>query len=113
MICKKEFTISVTVAGGLTATHGEIVDTLVLPAAFSCSSGLLEAVSRAKSARMTAIPQVDAVNRLHKRPAPLMVFTCVEAVKRVLGLHRRLVFTPWQLYRHLLNDFYNKEIVYG
>ena len=48
-------------------TLREIVDTLVLPAAFSCSSGLLEAVSRAKSARMTAIPQVDAVNRLHKQ----------------------------------------------
>ncbi|MFA5592593.1 MAG: hypothetical protein WC989_04685 [Micavibrio sp.] len=35
------------------------------------------------------------------RPAPFMLFTCVEAVKRVLGIHRRLVVTPWQLYRHL------------
>ncbi len=36
-----------------------------------------------------------------KKPAPWMMFTCVEACKRVLGLHNRLIFTPWQLYRHL------------
>jgi len=35
------------------------------------------------------------------RPAPLGLFTCVEAVKRVLGLHDRWIFTPWQLYRRL------------
>ncbi|PZO79297.1 MAG: hypothetical protein DI626_11610 [Micavibrio aeruginosavorus] len=35
------------------------------------------------------------------RPAPFMIFTCVEAVKRVLGIHCRKVVTPWQLYRHL------------
>jgi hypothetical protein len=35
------------------------------------------------------------------KPAPFMLFTCVEAVKRVLGIHRRAVFTPWQLYQHL------------
>lgn len=46
------------------------------------------------------------VNRAHLRPAPFMMFTCVEAVKRVLGLHAWHVLTPWQLYRHLerLND---------
>ncbi|MEM6781027.1 MAG: hypothetical protein AAF569_04105 [Pseudomonadota bacterium] len=36
-----------------------------------------------------------------KKPAPVMFFTCVEAVKRVLGLHQFFIFTPWQLYRHL------------
>ncbi len=48
-------------------------------------------------------------NRVVKAPlrrnitkaAPFMLFTCVEAVKRVLGIHNRGVFTPWQLYRHL------------
>lgn len=35
------------------------------------------------------------------RAAPLMVFTCVEAVKRILGVHRRSIVTPWQLYRYL------------
>ncbi len=36
-----------------------------------------------------------------RRPAPTMVFTCVEACKRVLGIRKRWIFTPWQLYRHL------------
>ena len=35
------------------------------------------------------------------KPAPFMLFTCVEAVKRVLGLHAAFVLTPWQLFRHL------------
>jgi hypothetical protein len=35
------------------------------------------------------------------RIAPLRMFTCVEAVKRVLGIHARSVNTPWQLYRYL------------
>jgi hypothetical protein len=34
-------------------------------------------------------------------PAPIRPFTCVEAVKRVLGLHAPWVVTPWQLYRLL------------
>lgn len=33
--------------------------------------------------------------------APLRPFTCVEAVKRILGIHAPWVLTPWQLYRHL------------
>jgi hypothetical protein len=33
--------------------------------------------------------------------APLRPFTCVEAVKRVLGIHAPWVTTPWQLYRYL------------
>jgi hypothetical protein len=41
------------------------------------------------------------LDRNHRRPAPLGVFTCVEAVKRILGLHARFVLTPWQLFRHL------------
>lgn len=41
------------------------------------------------------------LNRAHKKPAPVMLYTCVEAVKRVLGLHTWGVMTPWQLYRHL------------
>lgn len=35
------------------------------------------------------------------RSAPLRPFTCVEAVKRVLGVHAPWVATPWQLYRYL------------
>ncbi len=32
-----------------------------------------------------------------RKPAPLGVFTCVEAVKRVLGIHAVSVVTPWRL----------------
>ena len=37
------------------------------------------------------------------KPAPWAVLTCVEAVKRIIGLHKRFIITPWQLYHHLLN----------
>ena len=36
-----------------------------------------------------------------QRPAPFSVYSCVEAVKRVLGIHKRRIITPWQLYRYL------------
>ncbi len=32
------------------------------------------------------------------RRAPLGLFTCVETVKRILGIQARWVLTPWQLY---------------
>jgi len=35
------------------------------------------------------------------RAAPWAPYTCVELVKRVLGVRRRWLLTPWQLYRHL------------
>jgi hypothetical protein len=35
---------------------------------------------------------------------PWRPFTCVEAVKRALGLDAPDVWTPWQLYRHLLRE---------
>jgi hypothetical protein len=38
------------------------------------------------------------------RMAPVLPFTCVEAVKRILGIHAWAVVTPWQLYRHLIQD---------
>ena len=36
-----------------------------------------------------------------RRLAPWRPYTCVEAVKRALGLRLPYVFTPWQLYRTL------------
>lgn len=52
-----------------------------------------------KSRGQRVIPaQLD---RSRRRPAPWRPFTCVEAVKRVLGIHARGIMTPWQLYRHL------------
>lgn len=35
------------------------------------------------------------------RTAPWRPYTCVEAVKRILGVRAPWVLTPWQLYRHL------------
>lgn len=42
--------------------------------------------------------------RIHVPPrkcAPWMMFTCVEAVKRFLGIQERRIVTPWQLYQFL------------
>lgn len=36
-----------------------------------------------------------------RRPAPWRPYTCVEAVKRLLGVQAAWVLTPWQLYRFL------------
>jgi hypothetical protein len=38
------------------------------------------------------------------RAAPWAPFTCVEAVKRALGIRARFVLTPWQLFRHLTRE---------
>jgi glutamine synthetase len=47
-------------------TLREMVDTLVLPAAFSYSGSLVEAAARAKTARIAAVPQVEAANHVGK-----------------------------------------------
>ncbi len=41
------------------------------------------------------------IDKTSNKAAPLAIFSCVEAVKRVLGIHQRGVITPWQLYRYL------------
>lgn len=41
------------------------------------------------------------VARPLKKTASVSVFTCVEAVKRIIGLHNWRVHTPWQLYKYL------------
>ncbi len=48
----------------------------------------------------------------HKTPAPWMLFTCVEAVKRVLGIHKLMIFMPWQLYQYLTNPYRNQSHIY-
>jgi hypothetical protein len=42
-----------------------------------------------------------AVRRDEPRAMEWRLFTCVEAVKRVLGIHAPWVVTPWQLYHHI------------
>jgi hypothetical protein len=37
------------------------------------------------------------------RLAPIRPFTCVEAVKRLIGIHAPWTLTPWQLFDHLID----------
>ena len=41
-------------------------------------------------------------------PAPWGIFSCVESVKRVLGIHKRRIITPWQLYKYLQKSTLNQ-----
>lgn len=51
------------------------------------------------------------VRPLTARVLPWRPFTCVEAVKRALGLHARGVFTPWQLCQRIKTDKKEKIIL--
>ena len=51
------------------------------------------------------------VRPLMARVLPWRPFTCVEAVKRALGLHESGIFTPWQLYTLIKNDNEEKIIL--
>ena len=44
------------------------------------------------------------------KSAPWMLFTCVEACKRILGIHSRSIFTPWQLYQYLNSEIREKSV---
>ncbi len=45
---------------------------------------------------MRVVPWV--VRQPPEHPAPIALYTCVEAAKRILGIHARRVLTPWNLY---------------
>jgi hypothetical protein len=45
------------------------------------------------------------------RPQPWRLFTCVEAVKRLLGIEGRWIFTPWQLARCLRRDYDARRVM--
>ena len=36
------------------------------------------------------------------KPAPIGLFTCVETIKRLLGIHNFFILTPHQLYKFLM-----------
>ncbi len=73
-------------------TLREMVDTLVLPAAFSYSASLLEAVSLARSARIAAVPQVAAVTAINKDIKELQKHraTLEKVVDKAESLHESL-----------------------
>lgn len=41
------------------------------------------------------------IDKGHRKVSPLVFFSCVETIKRILGIHQRFIVTPWQLYRFL------------
>jgi hypothetical protein len=51
---------------------------------------------------LTVVETVVRQPPLH--PSPVGLYSCVEAVKRVLGLQERWVLTPGQLYDHLTQN---------
>ena len=53
---------------------------------------------RARGYRVLRAPKLQPPRRM-ALPSP---FTCVEAMKRLIGLHDWRVLTPWQLYRRML-----------
>jgi glutamine synthetase len=74
-------------------TLREMVDTLVLPAAFDYSGRLAEAASQAKNAGIKAIPQVDAANKLGVAITELQKHrtTLGKVIDKAEGLHEDLV----------------------
>lgn len=67
-----------------------------------CAVGLFSAEELARWYRDLGLLVVETrVREAPFRPAPVSPFTCVEAVKRVLGIHAPWTLTPWQLYRLL------------
>ena len=62
-----------------------------------CGDELLDVLSREGCLLMP----VKFDSAPERRALPWRLFSCVEAVKRVLGLRAATVLTPWQLFRHL------------
>ncbi|MCK6417818.1 MAG: hypothetical protein L6Q57_02625 [Alphaproteobacteria bacterium] len=60
---------------------------------------------RARGHKVVAAPLARV-----RREAPWMPLTCVEVVKRILGLHQRFILTPWQLYRYLVDGRWSMVI---
>jgi hypothetical protein len=46
---------------------------------------------------VTKLPVIDTPDKI----APIFPMSCVETIKRLIGLHHRWVITPYQLYRAL------------
>ncbi len=74
-------------------TLREMVDTLVLPAAFGYSGELAEAAAQAKSAGIKSIPQIDAANKLGASISELQKHrtTLGKVIDKAEGLHDDLV----------------------
>lgn len=45
-----------------------------------------------------------------RRSLPPTFCSCVETVKRILGLHCPFILTPWQLFKHLIKEDQKWEV---
>lgn len=54
-----------------------------------------------RRSRKVIICPVD-IKQAPLKCAPLSFFTCVEFVKRIIGMHDCFIHTPWQLYKKIL-----------
>lgn len=70
-----------------------------LPLPEGMTPGEIAAIYMRDGATAAAVVEVlEPARRWQMPPLPL---TCVEAVKRVIGVTSRRVWTPWQLFRHI------------
>lgn len=70
------------------------------PACLARDAEAVAALYRARGLTAVVVPVAEPPRRL----APLRPFTCVEAVKRLIGRRAPWVFTPGQLHGHLLRE---------
>ncbi len=49
------------------------------------------------------VVETEIAGRVPHRLAPILPYTCVEAMKRLLGIHRWFLLTPRQLFAYLKN----------
>lgn len=70
------------------------------PASLARDAEMVAALYRARGLTALVVPVAEPPRRL----APLRPFTCVEAVKRLIGRRAPWVFTPAQLHAHLLGE---------
>lgn len=64
---------------------------------------------RARGYRVVRAPRLSPPRRM-AAPTP---FTCVEAMKRLIGLQDWRILTPWQLYRRLVSITHFKGEIHG
>ncbi len=53
------------------------------------------------------------VRSLELEPLPWSIFSCVEAVKRVLGVRAPWIMTPWQLYKSLVKKYGKNSLTFS
>jgi hypothetical protein len=59
------------------------------------------------NATLLKIPMVKIMDNIKKRKAPMSVLNCVQLIKRILGIHKRNILTPWNLFMYLQKHYCN------